>query len=97
MEKMQVIMGGFRKGLLEIAGMKVTRTEDYGKGLNGLPPSDVIKFCFRLAEMHGSVVIRPSGTEPKLKAYISITAEDQETAEKTERQIAEEILVRVNG
>ena len=97
MEKMQTIMGGFRKGLREIAGMEVVRTEDYGKGLNGLPPSDVLKFCFQSAEMHGSVVIRPSGTEPKLKAYISITAENPEIAEKTERQIAEEIFVRVNG
>ena len=40
-------------------------------------------------------VIRPSGTEPKLKMYISVSAEDKETAEKTEEEIcrsAEEYL-----
>ena len=57
-----------------------------------IPRSDVLKF---LLEDNCSVVVRPSGTEPKLKTYISISAENKETAEKIEAEIcksAEEYL-----
>ena len=50
--------------------------EDYSIGMNGLPKADVLKYFVN----RGSVVIRPSGTEPKLKTYISVTAENREAA-----------------
>ena len=56
-------------------------------GLNGLPKSDVLKYFFDGEQEHGSVVIRPSGTEPKLKAYISVTASEKAAAEKVEAAI----------
>ena len=40
---------------------------DYAPGLDGLPKSDVLKF---LLEDNCSIVVRPSGTEPKIKVYI---------------------------
>ena len=52
--------------------------------LEGLPKSNVLKF---MLEDNCSVVIRPSGTEPKLKIYISVSAEDQETAKVIESKI----------
>jgi len=87
MQKMQTIMADFHRGLDQIGGQKVLRTEDYSKGLHGLPASDVLKF---LTE-HGSVVIRPSGTEPKLKIYISVTAPDRAAAEKAEAEIRRDL------
>ena len=87
MRKMQAIMADFHRGLERIGGQRVLRTEDYSRGLHGLPASDVLKFMTE----RGSVVIRPSGTEPKLKIYISVTAPDRAAAEKVEDVIREEL------
>ena len=87
MQKMAEIMNDFHKGLETIAGQKVEKTEDYSVGLNGLPKSDVLKYFTE----SGSVVVRPSGTEPKLKTYISVTAEDKATAEKVEKLIVSDL------
>ena len=87
MTKMADIMKDFHRGVDEIAGMKVVRTEDYLPGLNGLPKSDVLKFFME----NGSVVVRPSGTEPKLKLYISVTAADKTVAEKKEAAIVSDL------
>ena len=81
-------MKEFHKGLDSIGGLKVDRTEDYSKGLNGLPKSDVLKF---ILENNCSVVIRPSGTEPKLKTYISVSAKTKDDAEKVEKKITKEL------
>ena len=91
MEKMAKIMKDFHTGLETVGGMKVVKTEDYSVGLNGLPKSDVLKYFFDGGQVHGSVVIRPSGTEPKLKAYISVTAADKAAAEKVESGIKEDL------
>lgn len=94
MEKMGAIMQSFHEGLKTVGGRSIVKTEDYGEGLNGLPKSDVLKFFFK-GDVSGSVVIRPSGTEPKLKAYISVTAENKVEAEEVERQITADLEKRL--
>lgn len=78
-----------------IGGRKTEAVEDYLSGtisradkttepIAGLPSSDVLKF--RMAG-NASVVVRPSGTEPKLKLYISVSAEDKGKAQAEEEKI----------
>ncbi|BDP84841.1 hypothetical protein EfmAA610_20510 [Enterococcus faecium] len=86
--KMQEIMVEFHKGLDIIGGKKVIETLDYSKGLNGLPKSDVLKF---MLEDNCSVVVRPSGTEPFLLTYISVSAENKEAAEAMDTIMAAEL------
>lgn len=87
-EKMQEIMKRFHQGMTEFGDKKIENTLDYSQGLNGLPKSDVLKF---LIEGNSSVVVRPSGTEPKLKVYISISANSMETAKAEEQKIADQM------
>lgn len=71
--------------LREFGGKVVTELYDYKDGLDGLPKSDVLKY---ILSDHCSLVIRPSGTEPKLKAYISISAASLKEAETIEEKVA---------
>ena len=82
--QMQKIMSAFRAGVQEFGGKKVAAVQDYARGLDGLPASDVLKFQL---EDHGSIVIRPSGTEPKLKIYVSVSAANQVEAQAIENRI----------
>ncbi len=82
--RMKEIMECFRGGVESIGGKKVLTVLDYSRGLGGLPRSDVLKY---LLEDGCSMVVRPSGTEPKLKIYISVCAKDEVEAGKTEAEI----------
>lgn len=92
-EKMQEIMKKFHGPVEEIGGKRVIKCLDYSQGLDGLPKSNVLKF---LLEDGCSVVVRPSGTEPKLKTYISITAGDKNKAEQLEKIMNQELSEFMN-
>lgn len=77
MECMVRIMAALRAAAPEmLAGEVVLQTRDYLGGLDGLPKSDVLEF--RTA--HVKVIVRPSGTEPKLKLYYAAHADTMDAA-----------------
>ena len=93
--KMKEIMKDFQTaGITEFGGRKVETLLDYNTGIDGLPKENVLKF---LLEGHGSVVVRPSGTEPKLKTYVTVSAPDKAAAEVIEKKIVEDLKKRING
>ncbi|MEV3914065.1 phospho-sugar mutase [Streptomyces canus] len=52
----------------ELAGLAITRAEDLTQGTDRLPPTDGLRYTLDGAR----VVVRPSGTEPKLKCYLEV-------------------------
>ena len=79
LEEIQKIMKSMRaKNHTEIAGIKVKEYRDYQKGIEGLPKADVIQMVL---EDGTYLTVRPSGTEPKIKFYISVVDSDRKVAE----------------
>ena len=76
-------MAGIMKSLrdeapAEIAGSKVEAVVDYATCVNGLPAADVIELDL---EGGNKAIVRPSGTEPKIKLYIFAKGEDAAAAD----------------
>ncbi len=67
-----------------IAGAAVTDVKDYLSQGTGLPAADVLTFCLDGGD---KVIIRPSGTEPKIKAYTFTKAPDESAAKAREAQL----------
>ncbi|WP_169252893.1 phospho-sugar mutase [Brevibacterium sp. 'Marine'] len=58
-----------------LAGSPVAEVHDLSAGYEGLPPTDGILL---LSESNSRVIVRPSGTEPKLKCYLEVVADPSE-------------------
>lgn len=91
--KMRGIMAEFRSTGADFCGIPIKYTEDYSLGIKGLPKSNVLKFFL---DGDSTVTLRPSGTEPKLKMYISVRAKSAELAESVTEKIkkaAESVII----
>ena len=88
MQKMAEIMDNLRKNPpAALDGSKVTGVVDYNTGVNGLPASNVLEFQTDTAK----VLVRPSGTEPKVKVYLSSRASSMEHAAQANQRILQEL------
>ena len=77
--KMQEMLDGLRKEPpKELAGIRVEEVKDYAPGIDGLPKSNVLRY---LLESGMEAVVRPSGTEPKLKVYLTSTGSTKAESE----------------
>ncbi len=87
-EKIKCLMSDFRKEFPQIPGMAISNTIDYKTSINydyklklekliDIPPSDVLKCIFTDGSWYA---IRPSGTEPKIKIYMSFIGQNKEEA-----------------
>ena len=86
--QMKDIMEAFRAKGADMDGLEVEQVLDYEQGLEGLPKSNVLKYVLKDG---GTVILRPSGTEPKLKLYLSVSSRRKEDLEEMERQRAEAV------
>lgn len=72
--KMQSLMTELRTNRpAELAGIEVERSIDYQNDDTGLPKSNVLRFFLKNG---AEAVVRPSGTEPKLKVYLTAAEKD---------------------
>ena len=87
MEKMAGIMDSLRKNPpAEIGGYKVVSVTDYQDSeKTGLPKANVLIYAL---EGGATVVVRPSGTEPKIKTYFTTLGKDLAQAEAQKEQLA---------
>ncbi|MBR2760022.1 MAG: phospho-sugar mutase [Solobacterium sp.] len=88
MDKMKGIMEKLREQVpASFAGRKVVRVVDYSKPEEtGLPKANVLIYTL---EDGASVVVRPSGTEPKIKTYFTTLGKDLEEAKKEKDELAD--------
>ncbi|WP_027407089.1 phospho-sugar mutase [Anaerovibrio sp. RM50] len=87
MDKMAGIMQGLRDNPpAEFAGLKVTKAVDYKKTEEtGLPAANVLIYTL---EDGATIVVRPSGTEPKIKAYFTTLGKDLAEAQAKKEKLS---------
>ena len=87
MHKMQGIMAGLRTSAPKtIAGYEVAEVVDYDTDGTGLPRADVLEY--RLVN-GAKLMVRPSGTEPKIKVYLSAVANSEGAADAINTAMAD--------
>ncbi|MEW2557966.1 phospho-sugar mutase [Streptomyces griseorubiginosus] len=76
----------------ELAGLPITKAEDLTRGTDRLPPTDGLRYTLTGAR----VIVRPSGTEPKLKCYLEVVIPVSAHADlPTARTEATALLTRI--
>jgi len=74
--------------------LEVDSITDYQAGAGGLPPANIVQFDLTSGDR---IIMRPSGTEPKLKVYIDSLRPRQGAAREAADQLAEHVKTRVSA
>ncbi|WP_406303303.1 phospho-sugar mutase [Streptomyces sp. NBC_00885] len=75
-----------------LAGLRIVSAEDLNRGTDKLPPTDGLRYYLD-GEFKARVIVRPSGTEPKLKCYLEVVVPVGDASELgNARERAAEIL-----
>ena len=85
-KKMNNIMKCLQNEEAKIGKLDIVKVLNYNKQIDNLPKSNVLKFMLK---NDCSLIVRPSGTEPKLKIYTSVRATSKEAAKEKERWIVD--------
>ena len=90
MDKMKDIMEKLRKNPpKDFAGKKVEQVTDYeDTAATGLPKANVLTYTLEGGE---TIVVRPSGTEPKIKTYFTTKGKDLKEAEAEKEKLAKAV------
>lgn len=90
MAKMSEILATLRKSPIKSAiGLDVVKSTDYKQDETGLPKSDVLKY--ELSDNKTYFIVRPSGTEPKIKLYIGTISDSMENGKKLIDNLVEDV------
>lgn len=68
-----------------IAGRAVVAADDFAAGVAGFPPADILRYAL---DDGSRIIVRPSGTEPKLKVYLDAAAREGTGRERRARAAA---------
>ncbi|MER5207210.1 phospho-sugar mutase [Streptomyces sp. NPDC002825] len=80
---------------VRLAGLTVVSAEDLTKGTESLPPTDGLRYHLE-GDYKARVIVRPSGTEPKLKCYLEVVVPVGDASElATARATGAEILAAI--
>jgi phosphoglucomutase len=104
-KKIAEIMEAFRREALRVEGMEIVRIDDILTGESydsksqkttrlDFPRSNVLKITFSDGSWY---VLRPSGTEPKIKLYLSFHAPTREEAQQKVHLVKSTILQKINS
>ena len=95
MQEMERVMVNMRANApAQLAGKPVTAVKDYLGGIEGLPVSNVLSYA---TDDGCKAIVRPSGTEPKVKVYLSAKAENREAADKLLQEMTQQLTALILG
>lgn len=107
LESLEELVRPGESGMKEIAGVmnkfrdpaimssfvtEVSSFKDYARGIEGLPGAEVLSFTFAGGS---SAILRPSGTEPKLKIYFASAGKTRSDAEAAMKRMKEEVMALI--